>query len=40
MTQHFHILDGRQSFVGIKINMLMKREFSVEDETKVSSLIL
>ena len=40
ITQHFHTLDSRQCFVGIKMNMLMKREFSIKDESKISPLVL
>jgi len=40
ITQHFHALDSRQGFVGIKMNMLMKREFSIKDESKISLLVI
>jgi len=34
-VEHFHALNCRQSFVGIKFDMLMKQELSIEDEPKI-----
>jgi len=33
--QHLYILDGQKNFVGVEVNMLLKRKFSIKNESKI-----
>ena len=34
VTQYLYILNGQMGFVGVEMNILLKRKFSIEDESK------